>query len=461
MTIINKTMANLLEKIYNSNPWFDDENLILKDPHIEDLYRNKYVFLNQNFLDHKFKDGVYIATGPRQIGKTTHLKLLIKNNITSANKTNFLYFNCDLLETKADVVDLIKIYLKNFPANKRIFIMLDEITSVKDSILGIKYLIDEGIKKNITYILTGSSTVEIKKTGEYLPGRRGRGIDFHFNPVSFTDFVRAQYNSGIKIEMEKGESAEKFYTRINSKIPLAKELDKYFFCGGIPRIINNYLEKKEITLENLSLYRDWVISEIAKNGKKENMTKQILSRILISITGDISYNSFAQDSGIGSHNTIYEYLNFLEDAFMISQIYNYDYNQKKINFRKNKKIYLNDAFLYSLFDWWLNGAVPQDKSIIGNQILKSRLAENLIFLHLKKIFSEVYFHKNVKEVDFICRKHAFESKFQNQVTSEDCKELLKFSGKKFIITKNILDFKNEVKLMPLELFLLLGKVFFK
>ena len=323
-------MANLLEKIYSSNPWFENEQLIEEDLHIRDLADSQHIFLNREFLEHKFADGVYIVTGPRQIGKTTHLKLLIQQKINIASKTDFLYFNCDLLETKEDVVDLVETYLKNFPSKKRSFIMLDEITAVKDSILGIKYLIDKGIKKNITYILTGSSTIEIKKTGEYLPGRRGNGVDFHFTPVSFRDFVKIQYDK-INFDLGVKESLEKYYARIKNKVPLAKELNNYFFCGGIPKIINEYLAKKSIGLENLNLYRDWIVSEIAKNGKRENISKQILARILNSVTSDVSYNSFAQDSGIGSHNTVYEYLNFLEDWHLI--IYNiFNYKLWKICF---------------------------------------------------------------------------------------------------------------------------------
>ncbi|MEI7621872.1 MAG: ATP-binding protein [Candidatus Moraniibacteriota bacterium] len=450
-------MNNLLEKIYTSNPWFENEQLIEKDLHLKELAESKQIFLDRKFLDHKFADGVYIATGPRQIGKTTHLKLLIQQKIIASNKTTFLYFNCDLLETKAEVVELVETYLKNFPTRKRVFVMLDEITSVKDSILGIKYLIDKGVKKNITYILTGSSTVEIKKTGEFLPGRRGKGIDFYFAPVSFRDFVKIQY-SEVDFDLRAKESLEKYYVRIKNKIPLTSLLDSYFFCGGIPRIINEYLKKKTIGLENLNLYRDWIVSEIAKNGKRENVAKQIVARIILSITSDVSYNSFAQDAGLGSHNTVYEYLNFLEDAFVVSQIYNYDYHQKKINFRKNKKIYLNDPFLFFLFDWWLNGRTPSIELLSGDPILKSRIAENLTFLHLRKIFKEVYFNRDSEEIDFICGEIAFETKFQNKISTEDFKGLLRFVGKKIVVSKNILEKRGEVRLLPLELFLLLDGI---
>ncbi|MBU4347355.1 ATP-binding protein [Patescibacteria group bacterium] len=452
---------NILEKMYNQNPWWEDYNAIRRDYHIKELQKNNFVFSNQDFLKHRFADGVYIATGPRQIGKTTHLKLLIQRMINSRNKENFLYFNCDILDSKKDIAELVEKYLRNFRSAGRKFILLDEITSVKDSILAIKYLIDKGEKSKITYILTGSSAVNIKKTGEFLPGRRGKGKDFLFLPVSFSEFLTVQYPK-INIAWTGKESIEKFYARLNQKISLSAELGKYLVCGGIPRVINDYLlDDKKIDLDNFNLYRDWIASEVAKNGKREQIIKVILQRILISISSDISYNAFAADTGIGSHNTVYDYLMFLEDAFIIKQIYNYSYQQKKVNFRKNKKIYLRDPFLFWLLGWWLNGKLESYKEITENPALAGQLAENLTFLYLESLFGEVFFYKDRREIDFIHKNLAWECKYQNKVAPSDFKELLKFSGKRFVITKDELKITKDYQLIPLKLFLLLNKEYFE
>ena len=55
--------------------------------------------------------------------------------------------------------------------------MLDEITAVKDWTRAVKYLVDAGALENIYLLLTGSSTVEIKRGYERMPGRRGHGFD--------------------------------------------------------------------------------------------------------------------------------------------------------------------------------------------------------------------------------------------------------------------------------------------
>lgn len=454
-------MDNILEKMYNQNPWWENSVLIENDYHIKDLQNKKYVFLNKEFLEYKFQDGVYIVTGQRQIGKTTHLKLFIKKMITEKNKEDFFYFNCDILDTKKDVVDLIETYLKEFRARKkRKFIVLDEITSVKDSILAIKYLIDAGKKEKITYILTGSSSVNIKKTGEFLPGRRGKGENFIFSPISFSDFLSAEYPN-IRFKLLENEPLEKFYLKLDKKVSLSKELNKYLISGGIPRIVNDYFDNKQISMDSFNLYRDWIISEIAKNGKKEHIAKVILQRILFSISSDISYNAFASDTGIGSHNTVYDYISFLEDAFVVKQIYNYDYRQKKINFKKNKKIYLKDVFLFWLLNGWLNGDFAAYKKLAHNPELFGKLAKNSVFIHLESLFKEISFYRSDKEIDFIFKNFAWECKYQNKIAPSDFEGLKKFKGKKFIITKDKLDIEEENKFIPLKLFLLLDRNYFE
>lgn len=456
MANISIHMANILEKMYNQNPWWSNHTLISEDTHIKDLTKFRYVFLNEEFLQHNFADGVYIATGPRQIGKTTHLKLLVKNTINNTNKENFLYFNCDILADKSEIVEVVETYLNNFKPVGRMYIMLDEITSVKDGILAVKYLVDQGIKKNITYIITGSSTVNIKKTGEYLPGRRGHGRNFIFSPVSFSDFIQKQYPDEYH-EYQIGASLERYYIELKQKIPLVKELDVYLICGGIPRVINTYLEHNELTLDSLTLYRDWVISETAKNGKREQIIKIILERILLCIGSDVSNNSLSSDTGISSHNTVYDYLDFLEDAFIIKHVCNYEYHQKKIQLRKNKKIYLNDAFLFWLFSWWINGDSMCYKELAKNSILKSSIIENICFIHLSRIFGDIYFYRDTDEIDFIHKNFAFESKYQHRISRSDFKALLKFPGKRMVISKSHLVLEKEYTILPVELFLLLSK----
>lgn len=330
--------------------------------------------------------------------------------------------------------------------------------AVKDSILAVKYLVDSGKLKNITYILTGSSSVNIKKTGESLPARRGRGRDFHFHPVSFRDFATLQFPQirGMLEGISTGNMEIKYH-EIAGEINLGRLFDKYLVCGGVPRVFNEYLTQERIDSETFEIYRQWILSEIAKNNKKEHFCKVILERTFNSLTSDISYNSFAQDAGIGSHNTVYEYLEFLVNSFVLRQIFHYDYHTDRINYRKNKKIYFNDPFILWVVDKWLNARSVQRYEMMANDILKSRFVENAAFNELyRKYGDNLHYYRNAHEIDFANKNLLVEVKYQNRIVKSDYAPLLKIKGpaRKVLISKNTLLADEDVLILPVELAML-------
>lgn len=441
-----------LEKIIKQSPWLTDIKKIETDVHLTRLKHFPLIYHEKSFLDYKFHDGVYIVTGPRQIGKSTHLKLFIQQQLNEHNKHSFLYFNCDLLDSKQDIVNCVEEYLTQFPSKQRRYIFLDEITSVKDSFLAIKYLVDSGHEKNLTYVLTGSNTISIKKTGEYLPGRRSKGIDFHFTPLSFKQYLQLLYP---KLDFTfSTEIKEKDYLLLKESLNLTKLLNDYLKTGGFPRVINEFFMQKNISDDIFTIYRSWLTSEIAKAERKEHIAKLILERCLFSLSSEVSYNAFAQDSGVGSHNTIYDYLDFFTNAYVVSQIFHFDIHQKMVNYRKNKKIYFNDPFIYAVIEAWLSGKPRQDYNYLEHPEDKSKLIENLVYLKLKETNKDVYFYKGDNEIDFICDEYAVEVKYQNRISVADYQFLAKQSGKKLLVTKNIFKQEKDVLLLPIEFFLL-------
>ncbi|MFH1761698.1 MAG: ATP-binding protein [bacterium] len=447
------------EKILTQSPWLLEKEAIKRDVHIQKLNEMQVVFRFNDFLEYRFEDGVYIVTGLRQIGKTTLLKMFVRENITKYPHSNFLYFNCDLLDSRQDIFEIVRTYLSKIAEkNSRIFIMLDEITSVRDGFIAVKALVDSGNKKKITYILAGSSTINVKRTGEYLPGRRGKGIDFVMFPVTFEQYLKTRYP---KIDFSISiETIDRDKMRISGKIDLQKELDLYLVHGGIPMVINDCIKNGTIGEEIFETYRSWISSETAKAEKKEHIVKGILQRSINTLSSDTSYNAFVQELNIGSHNTIYDYVDFLERSFILFQVFHYDINSKKINYRKNKKFYFVDPFVYALCDKWLGAKQLQDFSFLNNSILKSRLIENLVYLKLKGHFNDVYYFSNSFEIDFVINTLLIEVKYQNKIVSDDYKGLVKKKGKRILVSKNDLSVSSEISIIPIELFLLLSNKYF-
>lgn len=446
-------MDSLLEKIYSQNPWINDAEAIHRDIHLEKLQDVKHVWRENEFLQHTFTDGVYMVYGQRQVGKTTHLKLLLQKKITGANHKNFLYFNCDFLDSKQEIVSLVESWLNHVPNKKqRMFIALDEITSVKDSILGIKYLVDNYGLKDLSYILTGSSSVNIKKTGEYLPGRRGKGRDFIFNPLSFSDFVGIQYPGLKKIDISSGEKTiVSRYHEIISEIDLDVLFAKYLHCGGIPFVMNEFLATGTISADTFEIYRSWLSSEIAKHDKKEYIVKTVFNRALQSLSSEVSYNAILQEAGVGSHNTIHDYLAFLHDSFFITQVYHFDISRCTVNYRKNKKLYFNDPFIIWLADYWLNSRVNQDFGMLRHEVVKSQIVENAVANHLTRLTNgDMYYYKNSYEIDFVNRSLLVEVKYRKKVVAQDYRHISKMTGKhkKYVLTKNDIRKDGDVWLLP-------------
>ena len=90
--------------------------------------------------------------GPRQVGKTTGIKLLIKKLVEEkSNKPErIFYFTCDLVVDLEHLKKIIDWYLSFKKANNIVssFIFLDEVTSLREWWKIIKGYIDLGVFKN-------------------------------------------------------------------------------------------------------------------------------------------------------------------------------------------------------------------------------------------------------------------------------------------------------------------------
>ena len=98
--------------------------------------------------------------------------------------------------------EVIDNYMKFRDANgiRGSWVILDEITFVDEWHRAIKRRIDDGIFGRDVLIISGSASIELLRAKESFPGRRGKGKDLIFYPLSFSDYV-----SSIKgVELPKG-----------------------------------------------------------------------------------------------------------------------------------------------------------------------------------------------------------------------------------------------------------------
>jgi predicted AAA+ superfamily ATPase len=160
-----------------SNPWWLDKKAIDDDTGIVDWEASRFKWTPR--LGERFQwdlDVIYVLRGPRQVGKTTLMKLKIRELIgQGVEPRHIFYWPCDLVDGPERLVQIITSYQAFSRKDKttRLYIILDEISSVKDWQKGIKTLYDAGGLRKCTLVLTGSHSIDLRKATETLARRRG------------------------------------------------------------------------------------------------------------------------------------------------------------------------------------------------------------------------------------------------------------------------------------------------
>ncbi len=286
------------------------------------------------------KDIIYTLRGPRQVGKTTLLKYLISDFLDKGvDPRRLFYYTCDPVNNPKELINIINKYLDAIrpDANERAYIFLDEISSLKDWQRAIKYLWDTGKLKNVTVILTGSHTLDIRKAYERLPGRRGEFFDVPDKillPMKFVEYaetinhdirgvmnrlnlIKIKNREHIILEIIQGIIPDE----INELSLYKKELDllfnQYLLTGGIPRVIDGYLKTGRISEGVYRTYIDVVCGDFARWNIRETYLRQVVRRIIDTLGNPVGWNALKQGTDIAHHNTIINYVNVLEESFIV------------------------------------------------------------------------------------------------------------------------------------------------
>jgi len=438
-----------LDILFRQNPWWKDKSEIEKDEDIRKWREGKRKWIPFAMSEISLKPfSLNFVFGPRQVGKTTLLKLLIKKLLEDGVESErIFYFRCDKLEDFKELDDVLKTYLE-FRKSKNIsssFILLDEVTFPREWFRTIKFRIDIGDFRNDVLVLTGSLSMYLKKEVELFPGRRGFGKDVIVMPLTFREFIavfdREVYEKIPKIEnLEKGEIFNKAYQIIQFFDKIQEMFKLYLKIGGFPLVVKN----EEITEEAKESYWSWIKNDLFKVGRSEETFKRIAKAILEKTPSAISLNSIAKEFEISTHKTVFEYLDTMEKMFIVKILYHIDLNKMLVNFKKNRKVCFNDPFFFYLFSDICLTKVPDESVIV----------ENIVASHLARKF-DVFYWKDGTEIDVVVRTKepiGFEVKWSER--EEDFSKVRVGRVRDVIcLTKNSLD--KDKNLLPVSLFLAL------
>jgi predicted AAA+ superfamily ATPase len=324
---------------------------------------------------------VISLVGPRRAGKTFYFYQLIhnllKNNI---DPTLILYINFEddriLPLQSSDLNAIMEAYYELYPGNteKMLYMFFDEIQNVENWEVFIRRIDDT---KNAKIHITGSSSKLLSK--EIATSLRGRTLSYHMYTLGFEEFLRMK-----QVILDRNfEYSEQRY--------LVKNLFKeYLYNGGYPEVVLESEEMRRDILKNyfeLIIYRDIVDRFSIRNiTLLKNLLKYLMTNISTQFSVSAYYRVIKNDIAV-SKETIIEYLSYLEDINLIYLVHFFSYSVKRQQVNP-RKVYCADNGLRNAVSFRFS----KDKG---------RLAENLVFLELKRRGEELYYWKNRGEVDFV------------------------------------------------------------
>jgi predicted AAA+ superfamily ATPase len=449
------------------NIWWKGKDYLKDDKHLRDFREKKYRWQPRILSDIKLVPGnLYSLRGPRQIGKTTLVKLIIESLIKSGiQERAVFYINCDSILDSDELLKTLRIYHDygdSLGINEK-YVFLDEISGIKDWQKTIKILVDSGEMETTCLFLTGSHTLDIKKGFDLLPGRTGRyGKDYLLLPLTFNEYISlVRPDLGKKLEKINSISTADINSAVKNTLVFNKELktifNQYLLTGGFPLSINEFHTGKEIPDYIYEIYSRWVIGDIVKWGKQEKILKQILRTAILKQSTAVSFDSFAKDAEIKSHKTVSAYVEDLENMFVFLVIYFLDLNKKIPDFNKNKKIYFFDPFIYHIFNRLLN---LKEAEITPSLIESAAVVHFARFVrekHPGMSFNDIIFYwKNKRETDIIVKSDnkllAAEVKYQEKITKDDFQSLYHF-GSGIILSKSELRIDEKYLVIPVHIML--------
>lgn len=379
--------------------------------------------------------GVYSITGGRQVGKTTLLKQYIAELLgRGVPPQNIAYLPGELVDDHHALVRTVGAYLEPIVQDGvPVFLIIDEVTYIKDWDRGIKYMADAGMLRNVVVILTGSDTVVIRDARMRFPGRRGRAdrVDFHLFPLSFAEYA------GLKMKVAAASlgGREGDETRPGHWAGLESLFETYLENGGYLVAINELDRDGMIGRATFATYADWIRGDVMKRGKQEHYLREILEALLKRMGSQLTWNTLVGELTINHPATVIDYVELLSrmDAVVVQQALRED---KLCGApKKARKVHFADPFIAHAARAWLtnceNPYQEMVKPLLANSAAKSAIVEACAVSHFSR-FHPTYYIKGDGEVDIAYVKDGrfwpLEIKWTRQIRAPEIKQAAKYKN---------------------------------
>ncbi len=340
-----------------------------------DFYLNELINRMDNGL-------IKIITGIRRCGKSYLLNIIFENYLLQQkiDKEHIIKLSLDERKNKKylDPDELDKYIRSLIIDNKKYYLLLDEIQEVKEFesvLIGFMHL------NNVDIYVTGSNSKFL--SSDIITEFRGRGDEIRVYPLSFSEFFSVY--DGLE----------------------EKALNEYYTYGGLPLTLLSKTDNAKINYlraQKENVYINDIIDRNKIQNKEEfEMLVQIIASDIGSLTNPLKLSNKFKERDRNSSmtdKTIYNYLGYLQDAFIIEKARRFDVRGKKFIETPQKYYFTDIGIRNSFLDF------RQSEEI-------SHIMENVIYLELRRrgynvdVGSVEIRDGNIKkqlEIDFVANK---------------------------------------------------------
>ena len=335
------------------------------------------ILVRQHYLDkiEKYlgKDTIIVLTGQRRVGKSYTLRMV--RDIKAKDEHNNIIY----IDKEKKAFDHIKNYQDlnthidaHYQTGKMNYILIDEIQEIEEFERSVRSYISE---PDAEVIVTGSNAKMLSNELSTIIG--GRYKEIYVHSLSFQEFL--QFHN-----LKDGDEA----------------LTKYIQFGGLPGLLKMGLDEDDAMeyqkdVLNTVLLKDVISRNNIRNVSfLENLTNFIADNIgKIISASSISKYMKSQGTNVSS-DTIIDYTQYLENAYIIHKVNRYDIHGKRL-FESNDKFYFEDHGLRN----------AQTEGTREGDIEK--VVENIVYQHLIRLGYKVNVGQlQAGEIDFVCTKKA-------------------------------------------------------
>lgn len=331
--------------------------------------------------------GVHVLRGPRQVGKTTGLKLLVERALAErGDARSIVYLTLDLIEGQphSDLAETI-VRAKSLTRHAGPgLLLLDEVTGVPRWQTAVKALVDDGSLADDVVVCTGSSAIDLQRgAAERLPGRRGAGRDHLVLGQTFARFARAVDSSippspGLTVADLRTPAGEAALGEARLYAPaLERALALYLKFGGLPAAVAEAVAGAADPSEQVRrvLY-DSLVKEIQRRGASIPAAHALLERVLRSLGSTTGWSRMAREmdvplgrrGGQPSHRTLRDYVELLAGGYFLFVVYSWRAGSQTNSLSSEKKVYFADPLLHTIALEQAPGVVADVPALVENAV---------------------------------------------------------------------------------------------